>query len=74
MMGGARRSSYSNGVHGSRDLVRAGFTWVQRWEHRVCEVGGELAWMHAHGWRRVEIPGRVWASGRQAYTYVREAA
>jgi hypothetical protein len=28
--------------------------------------------MAAHGWRRVEIAGKRWASGNQAYTYVRD--
>lgn len=69
---GARRSSYSNGVHGSRDLVSAGSVWIQRWEHRVCEPGDEARWMALHGWRRVAIPGKVWASGRPAHTWVNE--
>jgi hypothetical protein len=68
---GARCSSYSNGTHGKRDLVRNGFTWIQRWEARVCPPGDALRWMESHGWNRVKIPGKFWASGKQAYTYVR---
>lgn len=68
---GARRSSYSNGRHGSRDLVRAGTTTIQRWEHHVCPPASALTWMESAGWRRVAIEGKRWASGAQAYTYVR---
>ncbi len=69
---GARRSSYSSGKHGGRALTRSGFTWCQRWEARVCAPGDALVWMTSHGWRRMLLPGRFWASGRQAYTYVRD--
>lgn len=69
---GARRSSYSNGKHGTRDLVDAGTTVIQRWEHRACPAGAELEHMTSHGWRRVAIPGKVWASGRPAHTWVRD--
>lgn len=68
---GARASSYSNGHHGGRDLVRKGFTVCQRWEARACPAGETLAWMTDHGWARVPVPGVFWASGAQAYTYVR---
>lgn len=70
---GARCSSYSNGRHGRRELVRAGFTWIQRWENRVCAVGAAADWMALHGWTRVALPGRTWANGRQAHTYTRAA-
>lgn len=69
---GNRASSYSNGKHGGRDLVRAGSTWIQRWENWICDRGDAMAWMERGGWRRVALPGRVWRSGRQAHTYVRE--
>lgn len=69
---GARCSSYSNGKHGRRDLIRKGFTWIQRWENRVCSPGEAANWLPDHGWRRVLIPGKTWKSGRQAHTYVRE--
>ena len=71
---GARCSSYSNGKHGKRDLVRVGFTWIQRWESRVCAAGEALRWMESHGWTRIEVPGKRWANGKQAHTYVRVAA
>lgn len=76
---GARRSRYSNGKTGARELVRAGFTWIQRWENRVVPPGAALEWMTSHGWERVEIPGKRWKNGAQAYRYeraepVREAA
>ncbi len=71
---GARCSSYSNGSHGSRDLVRVGSTTIQRWENRICATGEADAWMRSHGWRRVPLVGKTWKSGRQAHTYVREAA
>lgn len=68
---GARASTYSNGKHGRRDLGSAGWTWIQRWENFVCPRGEALAWMTAHGWERVAIPGKVWASGQPAHTFVR---
>jgi len=70
---GARCSSYSNGKHGKRALTRVGFTWIQRWESRICANGEALAWMTAHGWMRIEVPGKRWANGKQAHTYVRVA-
>lgn len=68
---GARCSSYSNGKHGKRALTCVGSTWLQRWEARVCPERGALNWITAHGWERVEVPGKRWANGRQACTYVR---
>lgn len=68
---GARCSSYSNGRHGARELVRNGFTWVQRWENRVVPAGEAAAWMATHGWQRIALVGKTWKSGAQAYTYVR---
>lgn len=70
---GKRASSYSNGRHADRALTRGGITTMQRWEHWACERGGALAWMELHGWRREPIPGLVWRSGNQAYTYVKAA-
>jgi hypothetical protein len=69
---GKRVSSYSNGKHG-RGLVRAGTTWLQRWEHWACERGEAASWMEEHGWRRVPKPGVVWRSGNPAFTYERVA-
>jgi hypothetical protein len=68
---GARCSSYSNGRHGSRDLIRAGSTLIQRWENWICPEGTAAIYMARHGWERVPLPGKVWKSGRQAYTYIR---
>ena len=67
---GARCSSYRNGKHGQRDLTRVGFTWIQRWEQRICAVGEALNWMTDNGWKRIAIPGKKWANGKQAHTYV----
>lgn len=68
---GRRASAYSNGMTGRRELVAAGSTWIQRWEHRVCAPGGAAQHLADHGWRRVAVPGKRWASGKQAYTYSR---
>ena len=67
---GVRCSSYSNGRHGGRVLIRDGSTYIQRWEHWACERGAADGWMAAHGWVRVPVQGKVWRSGNQAYTYV----
>lgn len=68
---GARCSPYSAGERGTRDLVQVGHTWIQRWENYVCERGHAATWIANHGWQRVALPGKTWASGNQAYTYVR---
>ena len=70
---GVRVSSYSNGKHDTSALVRAGHTYIQRWEHRVCAVGVAHTWLAEHGWRRVPVPGKVWRSGNQAHTWRRAA-
>jgi hypothetical protein len=69
---GRRCSRYSNGKHGGRKLKLGGKTTLQRWEHWACERGGALRWMLRHGWKRVAIPGKVWRSGNQAFTYERD--
>lgn len=71
---GARCSSYSNGKHGARELVRAGHTWIQRWENRICPPGEAANWMADHGWVRVPVPGKRWANGNQAHKYVQRSA
>lgn len=71
---GERCSSYSNGKHGKRELVRAGHTWIQRWESRICQPGEAANWMTDHGWVRVPVPGKRYANGNQAFTYVRRSA
>ncbi len=69
---GARKSSYANGKHGTRKLTRAGFTYIQRWESWICPQGEAAIWMKAHGWDRVPVVGKKWASGAQAFTFVRK--
>lgn len=71
---GRRASSYSDGHHGGRELTRGGTTIVQRWEHRICPRGEARNWMVRHGWARVPVPGKVWRSGKQAFTYQRTQA
>lgn len=71
---GTRCSSYSNGKHGRRELTRVGYTWIQRWENRVCSTGEAANWMTDHGWVRVPVPGKRWANGNQAHTYVQRRA
>jgi hypothetical protein len=68
---GRRVSSYSDGKHDTSKLLRGEPTWIQRWEHWTCPRGSAGEWMSAHGWRRVVLPGVVWRSGSQAYTYER---
>lgn len=38
---GVRASSYSNGKSGTRELVRNGSTWLQRWEHWIVPISHE---------------------------------
>ena len=68
---GKRVSSYGNGKHDTSDLTRGERVWMQRWEHWACARGVADWWMRTHGWRRVRVPGKVWRSGRPAYTYTR---
>lgn len=71
---GKRVSSYANGKTGSRaNVVPGGHTWLQRWENRACPAGSESEWMREHGWSRVRIPGKVWASGNPAHRWERGA-
>jgi hypothetical protein len=69
---GKRASRYSDGATGRRELVRAGSTTIQRWEHWACARGTAATWMAGHGWRREPIPGQTWRSGQQAYRWVRD--
>ena len=66
---GVRVSAYSNGSRST--FATTGTTELTRWVNRVCPVGQEGAWMARHGWQRVAVAGKVWASGRQAYTWAR---
>ena len=70
---GKRCSSYSNGRHGSRGLVRGGVTMIQRWEQWICDRGEAATWMYHSGWRLVPLEGRRWRSGNQAHTWVKSA-
>lgn len=69
---GRRVSRYANGraVDAPDDAV-LGTTLIQRWQHHV---GPDAAATLARCWDRVEVPGKRWRSGAQAYTYVRRAA
>lgn len=72
---GRRVSPYSNGGYGKREgITPSGTTWIQRWEHWVCERGYADAWLETHGWERIAIPGKVWRSGNQAFRYERRVA
>jgi hypothetical protein len=68
---GKRVSAYRNGYYGERPF--SGKTWIQRWEHRVCPQGEAHTWLENQGWQRIPIPGKVWRSGTQAYTYRKTA-
>lgn len=69
---GRRVSSYANGRHGSRDLVRGGTTIIQRWEHWICPKEEVAVFMRAAGWRKEPIPGKRWKSGNPANRWVRD--
>ena len=47
-------------------------TTIIRFVHRVCEKGGEMAWLTNNGWRRVPAGG-VWKSGNPKMKWVRGA-
>lgn len=66
---GQRVSSYTNGHTDKTGKQKAGDTVLTRWVHRVCPAGSEESWLNAHGWFRVAIAGKRWASGAQAYTW-----
>ena len=69
---GRRVSSYSSGASRKSELIRGGTTTITRWEHWMCPRGYADAWLGIHGWRREPIPGKVWRSGNQAYTYTKK--
>ena len=68
---GKRASSYSNGKCVSKTLIHKGSTYIQRWEHWVCPRGTADGYMKQNGWARVPVEGKVWRSGKQAYTLAR---
>lgn len=67
---GVRTSSYACGKTSTVGLTRGGYTEIKRWVHRVCPRGQAHKHAAKAGWRRVAVPGKVWASGRQAYKIV----
>lgn len=69
---GRRASRYANGKTGGRDLIRIGWTWVQRWEHWICERGRAAEWMADHGWVRRAI-NRTYRSGNPAFRWEQAA-
>ena len=71
---GNRASKYSNGSNVAHRLEEQPPTWIQRWEHWVCQPGTADAHMAKAGWRREPIPGKVWRSGNPAHRIVREPA
>ena len=66
---GARVSSYQNGVVAPRS--RSGVAEIQRWENWACARGSAKQFVEMHGWKVVPIFGKVWASGRQAHTVIK---
>ena len=70
---GTRVSSYSNGRHDTSEIIRKGFTFVQRWEHWITPRGTAGLWLAIHDWKHVLVPGKVWQSGNQAYTWKKAA-
>lgn len=69
---GARRSAYNNGRMDTTGLVRGQDSEITAWVSRACPAGAELEWLDSHGWKRVRVPGKVWASGRPAHRVVRK--
>lgn len=70
---GTRASRYSNGKINIQDLNRGGWTWIQRWEHWICERGRAAEWMLDHGWVR-KPTNRVYKSGNQKFAWKKEAS
>ena len=69
---GRRVSRYSNGVQSVPEGAERGEAWIQRWEHWVVPPD-QVATHFASAWDRVPVPGKVWRSGNQAYTYERRS-
>lgn len=66
---GVRTSTYANGRHDASRLTSIGSHYCQRWEHWACDRGTAATWLAANGWKRVEVPGKRWKSGAQAFTF-----
>lgn len=66
---GRRVSSYSCGKTYSPEELKSftrGDTFIQRWEHWICE--DPLTLFDEH-WEKFPIEGKVWKSGNNAYSY-----
>jgi len=66
---GSRTSSYKNGSRSVGASALSGHTFLQRWEHWACDRGDAAVHVFLNGWVRLEVPGKRWKSGNQAYTY-----
>ena len=67
---GRRVSRYRNGVIRDVGNLVKSTTTLTPWIHRACPPGYEAAWLHAHGWRRIRVPG-TWASGNPKYRWIK---
>lgn len=67
---GQRVSSYRGGKTITKGLHKGGFTFINRWEHWICDKRKVRSFMRNAGWRKVSIPGKVWKSGNQAYKLI----
>lgn len=67
---GRRISSYSCGRSSRPQNSIKGKTILQRWEHWACLRGSADRFLKMHGWQRVPIPGKVWASGSPAFKLI----
>jgi hypothetical protein len=68
---GKRTSTYSNGKTRSKHLEKIGDSFIQRWENHAIDPAVALEYLSAHGWRRVPILGKTWASGKQAHKIIK---
>jgi hypothetical protein len=69
---GVRTSSYNCGKRAKQIGAERKEVILYRWEDWACPRGSTAVWMANHGWRRVPIPGKVWASGNPAFTFEKE--
>lgn len=70
---GTRISSYQNGAARDTTGLIKGTTFIQRWEHWVCDRGTAHTHMREGGWVREPIPGKTWKSGTQAFRWKKVA-
>lgn len=68
---GERVSTYANGSRSK--YQRSGHTWLQRFEDWACTPEQATSWLEDHGWVRVPLLGRTWASGNPAHTWQRDS-